>query len=227
MSNNKIIVVGDLHGNWGSLNTLISKKSPEIVLQCGDFGWWPIMDTKHSISGGYENNKWRLKGIKPGNSKVFWCDGNHEEFPYLKMDGKIHEMYENVFYASRGSTIELDDGRIVLFAGGAASIDKHLRTPGYDWFPEENISNEDLDRLLSYDYIDIVISHTCPTEFDIIRRKTRDNSRVALSQVLDKYKPDKWFFGHWHIFKQGKVNNTVWTCLTYPGSYYGKWWCYL
>ena len=37
----KTLIVGDIHGDWGKLNALMQKKQPDIVLQCGDFGWWP------------------------------------------------------------------------------------------------------------------------------------------------------------------------------------------
>jgi len=223
---NRIIVVGDLHGEWGKLNELITKKRPDIILQCGDFGWWPKMEIKYPILYGRKNN-WKLKGIKPRDSKVYWCDGNHEEYPHLSQDGKIIKMYHNVLHCQRGATLTLPDGRVVLFAGGASSVDKHLRTSGHDWFPEENITERDLDRMLSHEHIDIVISHTCPMQFDIhgigLSDKSRDSNRVALDYVLSKYKPDLWFFGHWHTDEKGEVNNTYWHCLDYPG-HHGRWW---
>ena len=49
----------------------------------------------------------------------------------------------------------LPDGRTVLFMGGALSVDKAWRTPGYDWFPEESITTGDLDRLPDV-HVDIV-----------------------------------------------------------------------
>lgn len=134
----KVLVVGDLHGDWGKLNALITKKMPDIVLCCGDFGWWPKMEVSKPVLYG-QQKKWLLKGLKPGKAKIYWCDGNHEEHPILPQDGQIHEMYEGVFFCSRGSKLTLPDSRTVLFAGGAASVDKDARTPGHDWFPEETI----------------------------------------------------------------------------------------
>lgn len=37
----KVMACGDTHGNWGKLNQLIANKKPDIILQTGDFGWWP------------------------------------------------------------------------------------------------------------------------------------------------------------------------------------------
>ena len=227
----KILVVGDLHGDWARLNQLISQKRPDIVLQCGDFGWWPRMEVLRPQRNLYENireKRWLLKGLKPGRTIVYFCDGNHEDHPELVQDGGIYQLYENVFHCSRGSALRLVDGRKILFAGGAFSTDKNFRTPGFDWFPEEGITNKQLEMMLSYEKIDIVISHTCPELFDVkgVERKTIDVNRAALDIVLEKYNPNQWFFGHWHKYQVGKNLNTEWKCLDYPG-HGGRWWCWL
>jgi len=219
-----IIVVGDLHGDWGKLNALMSKKHPEIVLQCGDFGWWPQMDIKPVLYG--MQKEWKLRGVKPGDSLVYWCDGNHENHWDLEKFTEPTEVYDGVNYMPRGTTLTLPDGRVVLFIGGADSVDKGYRTLGIDWYPEELIRDVDLDRALSHARVDIVISHTCPAEFDIrgySDDKIGDPSRVALSRVLERYKPALWYFGHWHVNKEGKFGDTRWTALNYPG-HGGRWW---
>ena len=37
----KILIVGDVHGEWGKLSKLINRHRPDMVLSCGDFGYWP------------------------------------------------------------------------------------------------------------------------------------------------------------------------------------------
>lgn len=199
----KILVAGDTHADWSSLNILINKKNPDIILQCGDFGYWPN-------EKGYELDK-----IKNGKCKIYWCDGNHERHDLIKQLVS-NEVHPNIFYQPRGSYITLM-GKNILFIGGADSIDKQYRTPGYDWFPDELITQKDVYNLPDV-YIDIVISHTAPWEFDVDKKsgrydKTFDPSRDALHAVLWKYKPDRWFFGHWHYFAQGAYKNTRWWCL--------------
>src|SRR5665647_2775680 len=98
--------------------------------------------------------------------------------------------------------LRLDDGRQVLFIGGAKSIDWRRRVAGWDWFPEEIISPQDVLQLPEI-HVDIVVSHTCPEEFyveDLSRQECSetDPSRQLLSQVLHKYQPSLWYFGHWH-----------------------------
>jgi Icc-related predicted phosphoesterase len=230
MEKYKIIAVGDLHGDWGSINSLIQKKKPDMILQCGDFGWWPIAEVNVPIM--YSTKKrWKLKGIKPHETKVYFCDGNHEQFSELPQNG-IRELYKNVFHVGRGNTITLPDGRVVLFIGGASSVDKGNRTAGVDWFPEEDIKMSEFDLALSHERVDIIISHTCPIEFEPIKGfihhgnmsiKYKDVNRFALGTILRKYEPKKWFFGHWHTFATGTYKRTNWTCLDYP-KHLNRWW---
>ncbi|HAR38388.1 MAG TPA: hypothetical protein DCS09_07385 [Porphyromonadaceae bacterium] len=226
---NKIIVVGDLHGDWGALNKLITTKNPAVIMQCGDFGWWPVLEVSRPVLYGRQS-KWKLKGIKPHDTQVYWCDGNHEDHESLGTateDRVSVEMYQNVYFMPRGSVLTLPDGRNVMFMGGADSIDKHLRRRGYDWFEEELISFKQADKALSFaGRVDIVISHTCPNEWEPLPDefgKRTDPCRKVLSAILEKFKPDLWFHGHWHKQNNGVYNGTRWQSLDYPG-HAGKWW---
>jgi len=203
-----VIITGDVHADWGRLNALISKKHPEILIVCGDFGYWPSTDD--------------FRRIKPDGTKILWCDGNHEEHWALR-DLIDPEIMPGVFYMGRGSVYILPDNRRVLFMGGANSTDKESRKFGIDWFPEETINWADMENLPDH-RIDIVISHTCPEEFyeKLVSRGDNDPSRVALSNILEKYKPALWFFGHFHMYKRGKFGDTWWTALNMAGN--TGWW---
>jgi len=214
MADSKIMICGDIHGDWASLNTLISKKKPSLILQAGDFGYWP------------REPKYALEKIKPHDTKIYFCDGNHEDHWALK-DVKDNELAPNIFYMSRGSVMTLPDGRNVLFFGGADSIDKEDRTLGFDWFPEEIPSYRDLAAIDKLDMkIDIVISHTCPEDFTEMdqwkwKDKVTDPTRKLLSVILDRFKPDLWYFGHWHDFLQGTCKGCKYTMMGHTHS--GRW----
>ena len=197
-----IVIMGDIHCEWVKLNMFVSQKNPNIILQCGDFGWWP-----------YEKEL-DIAKLKLHDTKLYWCDGNHEHFDSL-LSLESNEVHPNCHYMPRGSTMKLPDGRTVLFIGGGDSIDKEWRTPGYDWFPEEQISFNVFD-ILPDIKIDIVISHTCPEEFTYgleLGLKKKDASRLFLSLVLEKYMPEQWFFGHFHQWKRGQYRDCRWECL--------------
>ena len=219
-----IIITGDIHNDFGKLNALISRKRPELVLCCGDFGYWEPLASK---------NKHGLRSvdtIKANDTKVLWCDGNHEHFWGLK-ERKSDEVAKNVFYMPRGSTFTLPDGRVIMFMGGGYSIDKMYRTEGRDWFPEETISHKDMQNLPDVK-VDIFITHTCSTDILLTMlkyndMKNNDPSNLALTDLWEKYMPTLWYFGHWHVHKKGAIGNghTKWECLA--DTRYSNWWTYL
>jgi len=214
----KVIVTGDIHNEFGRLNELINKKKPELVICCGDFGFWP------KVSWGAP-----LENIKTQGAEILWCDGNHEDHWSLR-DRTTDELAPDIHYMPRGSTFTLNDGRTMMFMGGAHSIDKNLRRVGVDWFPEETIRQTDLNNLPDVK-VDIFITHTCPTQLldEMIRYnsfKTEEPSNVALSRLWELYKPDLWYFGHWHKYKEGNLQDTKWYALSAPG-FGDRWWTYL
>jgi Icc-related predicted phosphoesterase len=213
---NKILVVGDIHGNFSNLNSLINVTQPEILLQVGDFGYWPLF-TKHL------QKPW--KKIKSNDTKIYFCDGNHEDHECLR-NLSDNEISKNVYYMKRGSTLKLPDGRNVLFVGGAFSIDYKDRTSGKDWFPDlELFSNNDLKQLPDEE-IDVVISHTAPIEFFTGFRPCGDVSRKNLSYVLRKYKPKEWYFGHFHQYRSGVDYGCKWVMLANVESSF-RWWIWI
>ena len=215
----KILVTGDVHMRFGNLNDLINEKKPDLIICCGDFGYWP------NISWGEPLTNIELQTAK----KLLWCDGNHEDHWALR-DRTTDELAPNIIYMPRGSTYQLEDGRNVLFMGGAHSIDKYIRRVGVDWFPEEVITQKDMMNLPNCK-VDIFITHTCPEELlvDLLpfdERKTVEPSNYALSELWKIYKPALWFFGHWHKYLTGVMMGTKWYCLSAPG-FGDRWWMWL
>lgn len=207
----KILVVGDIHAHWVKLNRLIDIERPDIILQVGDLGYWPHI--------------YPMKHVDMKNTVMYFCPGNHEDWIALNSleDLMVHP---HVFYMPKGSMLTLASGHNVLFMGGAYSVDKEFRVPGYSWFPDEMISAQDMENLPD-DKIDIIISHTSPLEFGMKGNlpgmpQVADQSQDYLSQLLEKYSPSQWFFGHWHTSAAGRYKNTSWRCLDTSESKY--WW---
>lgn len=211
----KVLVVGDVHSKWETLNELVTAQNPDIVLQCGDFGYFPRLICKGDRL--YDPN-----GKVSENVPILWCDGNHEDHEVLAAlresggEGRrAYEVAESVYWQDRGSTIMLPDGRVVLFMGGADSIDKDNREQGRDWFPGELVTRADIAALPDVE-VDIVISHTCPNSFKLptnFPEKECDPSRQFLDEVFQRYSPTHWFFGHWHEHMLGKAGECSWECL--------------
>ena len=213
MRDQAICIMGDVEGDWKTMMEIINEDQPDMVLQVGDFGYWPDRpEYKYS------------RQIRKNKVPIYFCDGNHEDHKNL---GKLCKQRgspgpiavgPNIFYMPRGSVLNLPDGRKVLFMGGAESVDKRQRTPGYDWFKQELILPEDLANLPDEDTkVDIVISHTCPLEFQIVPDIyadifASDPCRAMLSQVLHKFQPELWYFGHFHHLNGGTYKNCAWSC---------------
>jgi hypothetical protein len=207
-----IIVMGDIHGRFEKVNTVV-KSLPQdtTILQVGDFGWWPRFHNSIRISADGRKIPWNQYSLNTNGIKLYWCEGNHEDFESLP-NLTSNEVMPNVFYQKRGSILQLPDKRKVLFMGGAESIDMRHRVQGRDWFPEEMISYRDIDNLPD-EKIDIIISHTAPLEFCLGLRYEDDPNRKVLSYLLEKYQPKRWYFGHFHFHKKGFDNGCHWTSL--------------
>lgn len=202
----KILYVGDIHGEFGKLNSLINKKKPDILIVCGDVAYY----------WGVEDNTGK---IKPGKTKVYLVPGNHEHIWKAEKEvGRRNthpiEIEPNIFYCPIGSCILVHNKRI-LFVGGADSYDKSARTIGIDWFPEELLNQADLDYILNmHQRVDIIVSHTCPDIFDMnVPLTFNDPSRKILTILYEKFHPEEWYFGHFHLFKRRQAGSTRWTCL--------------
>lgn len=217
----KFLVIGDIHGSFSSMNTIINKKHPDVLIQAGDNAYF--WDNK-CIKGIIKNN----------NTKVYMIPGNHEDWNMFEREiGRLGndpiEVEPNVFYCPIGSTITIND-KIIMFIGGAESIDKAARIIGIDWFKEELLTQKDIDFILNRNVKpDIIISHTCPVEFDISELgrddKIGDPTRYVLSILLEQFTPELWIFAHWHAFINGKYRNTRWICLN--KVYDTGWWKWL
>lgn len=220
---NEIMIIGDVHGEFGALNTFIGKKRPKMIFQCGDFGWFPKWSWEMHHPGKKSNQYSKLPEVKSGETKIYWCPGNHEDHESLA-SLENNEIYPNVFYMKRGSILTLPDGRNVLFMGGAKSHDKEMRTIGIDWFDGEELTQKDVLSVDPNTKIDIVISHTAPYEFEIEKFKVggairaNDFSRKALSYILKTFNPSLWYFGHWHQHLTGYNNGCRWTALNHIRS---------
>ena len=238
----QIIITGDTHGEFSSINRLINRKQPDVLIICGDFGYFNKTTLiKDSVYGGYyevfTDYPFDVNDIKNKNTKVYWVPGNHENWNHIEAQFgrralKPIEMKKgsNVFYCPIGST-EMFDGDNFLFVGGADSIDKQYRTIGVDWFSQEILNHEDWEYIIEQHKntkIDTIISHTCPSSFEmrsVFNMKHADFSRKVLEELLQEFKPMKWYFGHWHIYKKQQYKNTIWTCLDYNKGN-GVWWEY-
>jgi len=227
----KTLIVGDIHGEWKHLNVLINRRKPDYILQLGDFGWWSHFHNKTGLDSN--NKRFNQFGIKNkhsnGRTKIFWIPGNHENWDDLNCISQDEpvEIQNGITYCPFGTVLKLNNQNI-LCCGGAESTDKEYRTEGLDWWRSEIINQKEMDSLPDCK-IDIVISHTIPRSFfkpakwDWYTERVNDPSTFALQLILEKYKPQRWYSGHFHHFHKQKIKDCYWTGLSMAGIH-DTWW---
>jgi hypothetical protein len=201
-------LIGDIHGkvNDYSVYAIDNFKGPTI--QVGDFGvGFGQSDYWHESLNDFHTRK---------NHR--FIRGNHDNpFQCKEMVGWIPD-----------GTIEDD----IMFIGGAWSIDNpvappgwYRRTAGYDWWAEEENSDEDFDRMLEdYKRVKprIMITHDCPASVSysmfwgsgFLNGPVYPNRTGGwFDRFFEVHQPEFWFFGHWHKSMEAKVNNTTFVCL--------------
>lgn len=214
----RIILTGDIHGNISRIIDIDDSEmtKEDIIIVLGDFG--VIWGKNPELEDYY------LSKLGEKKFTVAFVDGNHENFRLIKQKEKIVEwnggraglLPYGIIHLLRGE-IYFINGKTVGVCGGAESIDRALRVEGVSWWPEEQISDEDIENFennlrLNYDKIknkiDIMLTHDAPASLvptikllEGIREKKLSESQGKLERILSLADIDRWYFGHWHIEK--------------------------
>jgi hypothetical protein len=112
----------------------------------------------------------------------------------------------------------------VMFVGGALSIDRHTRTEGFDWWPDEELSTHELmDMIDRYENVEprIMVTHDAPESVVNIlfgangklKLNLPSRTRQALQSMFEVHQPEMWLFGHGHNSKNVVIKGTRFICL--------------
>lgn len=204
----KILLLGDIHGNFPHAFNLCNANTDTTIIQVGDFG----------IGFGKDNPE-RINKY----TNLRWIGGNHENMTRCKLyDGYLGRFGWFQWRPDINSPVTLK----VFFCSGAWSIDWQHRTPGKDWWADEELSAEEMDqaRKLYLDVKpDIVISHDCPSLLwpDLIKQiqmlfgpnKIPTRTGTFLDDLFREHRPRQWFFGHYHGSAVIEKDGCVFHCL--------------
>lgn len=203
----KTRLIGDIHGEWALYHQTATdaiNEGCERTIQVGDFGI--------GFAGPYWHD--RVDEFHWDGTHKF-LRGNHDDPSRCKkMAGWIPD-----------GLVEND----VMFIGGAWSIDHALRTEGVSWWRDEELSMEELYRLIDvYEQVKprVMITHDAPTDvttemfihsglslFKGNSRTIMTRTGGAFDTMLSIHRPDEWYFGHWHHPMQYKYGRTMFQCL--------------
>ena len=208
-----IYVTGDCHGDFKKLIDFIERMSldeNDTIIVLGDMGllWNAHNDfLQYFIANFYEV---RYK------TEILWIDGNHENFDLIKKlpsENGFKICSPHIKMIERGNAFILQ-GKVFLACGGADSVDKEFRKEGVSWWKDEQISQNEVDKIVEKykDYnFDYILTHAAPTSI-VKKYKTilfqgsyfsdKGNIDHTSENRLDKIKNNirfkKWFFGHYH-----------------------------
>jgi len=210
----RVLVAGDWHGNtqW-ALNVikrvpqLLPDEGHPLVLQLGDFGIWPGAEGKRYLDSVSAVLDWM-------GAQLWFVDGNHEDFSQLQHvaadvgAGDRVAVRRNICYLPRGHRWRWH-GRTWLACGGGVSLDKALRTEGHDWWPQEEITDEQEAALLATGEADVMVCHDCPSavahsfpappsQWSHVDLARNDAHRRRLQRITDAVRPRHLMHGHLH-----------------------------
>ena len=213
-----VAIAGDWHGSRKMALNQIHRASNEgacAIIQLGDFGllkWGEVEIYLNSISDLATELK----------LPIFFIDGNHEDFEWIKsmpLDHKtgLQSLRPNLWRLPRGARWSWGGVNFAAI-GGATSLDRPYRKQGVSWWPEEEVSSEQIELLKEhatlYPPVDVLFTHDAPLGISVPGIRHRDISstsawgmdelvrawehRERLGEVVALLKPLAIFHGHFH-----------------------------
>ena len=143
--------------------------------------------------------------------------------------GKVHKIRDSVLHLMRGEIFDIDNKKIFAFGGakshdiqdGILNLDEeekiyeyrkrgaYFRIRDFSWWDLELPTNQEMENgienLEKINYkVDYIISHCCPTSIQTLINSTykRDVLTDYLQQISEKCTFKRWYFGHYHDYKQ-------------------------
>lgn len=220
----KILLAGDTHGNASHIITLLDnavKEGCDRIFQVGDFGAWEHVPSGVKYFNDVEKHA-KLRGVT-----VYWLDGNHDKTSLVLEkygDKKDEEGFllcrPHVRYAPRGHRWTWA-GKNFIALGGAYSVDKDYRLwlenqrggAGTQWFPEEEMSDNDMDTIILGDSspVDVMLTHDKPRASNPHwNRKDLEEcwpNQDRIQRAVETLKPKLLVHGHLHYRYEDIIDN--------------------
>jgi hypothetical protein len=117
---------------------------------------------------------------------------------------EFYEIRPNLYWTGRTNVWEHEGVRFCAL-GGAASIDKADRTPGFDWFEGEYTTERQANALIDQvgsREIDIMLTHDAPQGIEskmmLLGHGPSTHNRNVISYAVEAIRPRRLFHGHYH-----------------------------
>lgn len=209
----------------------------DYIIICGDFGGvWTFEEESRREKEALDwlNNKNFTTLFVDGNHENYTRLYNYpiEEWK----GGKVHKIRDSVLHLMRGEIFDVDNKKIFAFGGarshdiqdGILNLDEeekiyeyrkrgaYFRIRDFSWWDLELPTNQEMENgienLEKINYkVDYIISHCCPTSIQTLINSTykRDILTDYLQQISEKCTFKRWYFGHYHDYKQVNSHFTL------------------
>ena len=94
--------------------------------------------------------------------------------------------------------LDLDGRRIAFLGGGDSVIDRAVRRSGVDWWPEEQVTMEDVARFEGVGRVDLLVCHTPPAFVYHFFELDPDPSALAVGRAWQMLGRPQVVCGHLH-----------------------------
>jgi predicted phosphodiesterase len=231
---NRILLCGDTHGNLGHCRTLLGearRNNAEAIVILGDWGYWEhqpagveFLDELDELAAHHGLLVYAIDGNHDKTQLLLDTYGHQRD------DEGFVIVRDRIRYAERGHRWTWAGTRFIAL-GGAYSVDKPKRlelerlrkrsiikanqyrragrkhpadTSGTMWFPEEEMSDEDLARILAADStpVDVLLCHDKPRGAHVDRNRKdlpecwANQDRIQLTALA--LRPSLIAHGHLH-----------------------------
>lgn len=224
----KIILIGDIHGQFPTLSWELRQKQVEnaYLIQVGDFGMGFYKPGYYKTALGLLNSNLVQK-----NNHLYAIRGNHDDPDYFKSTNNPFELSNITLLADYSELTLLD--KSILCVGGAISVDRVDRVLGKSYWEGETFRINDQFPYKDRQY-DAVITHTRPTcaggsksydkiaswlsKDELLKANLIDEAN-KVQMLYELTKPTKWFYGHFHESFLNQYENTEFRCLNIDELY--------
>ncbi len=202
----------------------------DYIIICGDFGGvWTFEEEsirEKELLDWLDNKNFTTLFVD-GNHENYTRLYN---YPIEELKGgKVHKIRDSVLHLMRGEIFDIDNKKIFAFGGakshdiqdGILNLDEeekiyeyrkrgaYFRIRDFSWWDLELPTNQEMENrienLEKINYkVDYIISHCCPTSIQTLINSTykRDVLTDYLQQISEKCTFKRWYFGHYHDYKQ-------------------------
>ena len=201
----KVIVIGDIHGDYPKLDNILNKTNADLYLQVGD------------LAGSKNFEEWYYE---PKSKPLLFIAGNHEAWDILEPYNdtplnQIIEIEQNLWYLPLGHYYDYKGLRIGGLGGNHAPSRYNYTRDRLGGDRRRHYTIHDVEKLKKAEHLDILLTHEAPHPFfrNPFIPGSENMGKKEITNLVHLLKPRYHFFGHHHVSRKQMIDDTVCACV--------------